>query len=440
MNQRQYLIKGTFLLTAAGLLTRIAGFFYKIFLSRTIGAKEIGLFQLTLPVFSLCMAIACGGIQTAISRFTAQYHAKKENSAARRILLCGLLLAAGLAALCALLLSVYSHWIAENYLLEPSCQILLQIIACSLPFAVVHSCITGYFIGIKNVSVSAVSQMIEQLLRILTVVIFFMLFQRAGRIMDARIMALGQVAGELSSALYCMYSLCQKQPDSVSDEKISCTLSYSDGLRQILSVSMPLSLNRVFMCVLQSMEAALLPQKLQQYGLTSHNALASYGTLTGMALPLILFPTAVTSAISTLLLPTVSEAQTLHQEQHLKNTVRISIMSSFCMGLCFLTVFFFCGPFIGNLLFDSVQAGAFIRLLSFLCPFLYLNTTLISVLHGIGKTTAVFFWNLIGFGIRLTAVICLVPSYGITGYLLGTIGSQFFLSCCTCFALRSFLL
>ena len=139
MNQRQYLIKGTFLLTAAGLLTRIAGFFYKIFLSRTIGAKEIGLFQLTLPVFSLCMAIACGGIQTAISRFTAQYHAKKENSAARRILLCGLLLAAGLAALCALLLSVYSHWIAENYLLEPSCQILLQIIACSLPFAVIHS-------------------------------------------------------------------------------------------------------------------------------------------------------------------------------------------------------------------------------------------------------------------------------------------------------------
>ena len=67
-----YLIKGTFWLTAAGLITRTAGFFYKIFLSRIIGAEEIGLFQLCMPLYTFCLAAASGGIQTALSRFIAE--------------------------------------------------------------------------------------------------------------------------------------------------------------------------------------------------------------------------------------------------------------------------------------------------------------------------------------------------------------------------------
>ena len=73
-----YLIKGTFWLTAAGLITRTAGFFYKIFLSRIIGAEEIGLFQLCMPLYTFCLAAASGGIQTALSRFIAEAEAKKD--------------------------------------------------------------------------------------------------------------------------------------------------------------------------------------------------------------------------------------------------------------------------------------------------------------------------------------------------------------------------
>ena len=73
-----YLIKGTFWLTAAGLITRTAGFFYKIFLSRIIGDEEIGLFQLCMPLYTFCLAAASGGIQTALSRFIAETEAKKD--------------------------------------------------------------------------------------------------------------------------------------------------------------------------------------------------------------------------------------------------------------------------------------------------------------------------------------------------------------------------
>lgn len=442
MNQRQYLIKGTFLLTLAGLLTRIAGFFYKIFLSRTIGAKEIGLFQLILPVYSFCMAFAFGGIQTAIAKFTAEYQAKGQHRSARRVLLCALFISGSLSLLCTFILLIGARQIAVSFLLEPSCTRLIQIIAWALPFSVVHSCISGYFIGLKNVSISAVSQLLEQILRIGATMLFYCIFQKKGAALDARVMALGQLSGELASSLYCVYYLFfhntnAKETDSSYSGSV---LSFRLCARNMLSISVPLGLNRMFMSVLQGIEASLLPQKLQTFGLSSHAALAAYGTLTGMALPLILFPTALTSSIATLLLPAVSEAKALNQKQKLQKTVRISMGGSFSVGLVILALLFLFGDQIGLLLFQNQEAGTYIRSLSLLCPFLYLNTTLVSVLHGLGKSTCVFIWNIIAFGIRLTCVILLVPDMGIPGYLFGTICSQVFLSLCTCFALRDCLL
>lgn len=453
MNQRQYLIKGTFLLTLAGLLTRIAGFFYKIFLSRTIGAKEIGLFQLILPVYSFCMAFAFGGIQTAIAKFTAEYQAKGQHRSARRVLLCALFISGSLSLLCTFILLIGARQIAISFLLEPSCARLIQIVAWSLPFSVVHSCIAGYFIGLKNVSISAVSQLLEQILRIGTTMLFYYIFQKKGAALDARVMALGQLSGELASSLYCVYYLffhntnaketfsSSSQITDFADQTFSkSVISFRLCARNMLSISVPLGLNRMFMSVLQGIEASLLPQKLQTFGLSSHAALAAYGTLTGMALPLILFPTALTSSIATLLLPAVSEAKALNQKQKLQKTVRISMGGSFSVGLVILALLFLFGDQIGLLLFQNQEAGTYIRSLSLLCPFLYLNTTLVSVLHGLGKSTCVFIWNIIAFGIRLTCVILLVPDMGIPGYLFGTICSQVFLSLCTCFALRDCLL
>lgn len=441
MNQRQYLIKGTFLLTLAGLLTRIAGFFYKIFLSRTIGAKEIGLFQLILPVYSFCMAFAFGGIQTAIAKFTAEYQAKKQYRSARRVLLCALFISGSLSLLCTFVLLIGARQIAVSFLLEPSCSRLLQIMAWALPFSVVHACISGYFIGLKNVSISAISQLLEQILRIGAAMLFYCIFHKKGAALDARVMALGQLCGELASSLYCVFYLFFHNTNT-KETGVSCrepVLSFCLCVRNILSISVPLGLNRMFISVLQGIEASLLPQKLQTFGLSSHAALASYGTLTGMALPLILFPTALTSSIATLLLPAVSEAKALNQKQKLQKTVRISMAGSFSVGLVILTLFSLFGYQIGLLLFQSQEAGSYIRSLSLLCPFLYLNTTLISVLHGLGKSTCVFIWNIIAFGIRLTCVILLVPDTGIPGYLFGTICSQIFLSLCICFALRDCL-
>lgn len=446
MDQRHYLLRGTLLLTSAGLLTRAAGFFYKIFLSRTIGAAEIGRFQLTLPVSAFCMALSCGGIQTAVSRFTAEYYAKRDRRSALRILLCALALSLCLSFVCSAALFWGSARIAASFLLEPSCSLLLKITAVSLPFSAVHGCISGCFIGQKNVTVSAASQMVEQLLRIVSVIFFCLVFQKSRRAMDASVMALGQVAGELAAALFCMYHLfwgkrpSQELPGNTAVRSVKA-LSGSlfhlirQDMKKMLSVSMPLGINRMLICVLQGIEAALLPQMLGVYGHNSSQALAVYGTLTGMSMPLVMFPTAVTGALGTLLLPAVSEDRVLGREKEITRTVGASFRGSLLLGYFCLTAFLLFGRDAGRLLFHSSLAGAFTQKLALLCPFLYINTTLVSILHGLGKTAAASLWNIIAFLIRVCFIITSVPDMGIDGYFIGMLLSQSFITACSLFTL-----
>ena len=423
MNQKLYLLKGTFILTAAGLLSRTAGFFYKIFLSRTVGAENMGIHQLILPVYAFCAAAAFGGIQTAVSKHVSASLAKGSKKEAWNAFLSGFLLSLGGAFFCSLLLFLGSGWIASAFLGEPRCSLLLKILAFSLPFAAVHSCVSGYLIGQKKILLPAFSQLTEQLLRILVSFILYFIFIERGYALSAAVIVLGQAAGEASSALLCFLFLLLSPREPMPGKA-----ELRSGIRSTLSVSLPLSSSRMLLCVLQGIEAALLPLQLRQFGLTASQALAEYGTFSGMALPLILFPTAITGSLGTLLLPAVSEAKSADRSRQLNATIEASFLGSLYLGFFCVNAFLLFGEEAGQLLFDSQTAGKYILSLSFLCPFLYTGTTLSNILHGLGKTGAVSLFHSLSFTLRLLFVIFLVPVMGIEGYLYGILFAQIFLS------------
>ena len=206
-----YLIKGTFWLTAAGLITRTAGFFYKIFLSRIIGAEEIGLFQLCMPLYTFCLAAASGGIQTALSRFIAETEAKKDPEETRCFLRIALFLTFFISLLLAFCLWCFSDVIAVRFLLETRCQWLLQLLALSLPFCAGHACLIGYFLGKKQAGITALSQLIEQGVRILTAVLCC-LFLSGRTTHGASVLALGTLAGEEELPACTVFCTCRASP------------------------------------------------------------------------------------------------------------------------------------------------------------------------------------------------------------------------------------
>ena len=199
---------------------------------------------------------------------------------------------------------------------------------------------------------------------------------------------------------------------------------YRHILGQLMQLAAPLSANRLIINLLQSVEAVYIPNRLMAYGLNNADALGVYGVLTGMSLPLILFPSALTNSISVLLLPIVSEADANGNHRAVRRAIITSIRYCLLLGFGCTTVFLLIGRTAGRLLFHSELAGSFILTLSFICPFLYIASTLGSILNGLGRTTLTFCFSVASLLFRLLFVFFAIPVYGIKGYLWGMLASQ----------------
>ena len=108
MNFKNAFLRGTLLLTIAGLISRIMGFFYRIFLANTIGAEGMGIYQLIFPVYSVCFSLCASGIETAISKLTAEKFAVGKPSNALGVLKSGFFLTLSLSFICFFNVSVDS--------------------------------------------------------------------------------------------------------------------------------------------------------------------------------------------------------------------------------------------------------------------------------------------------------------------------------------------
>ena len=284
------MIKGTLILTSAGLVSRVLGFFFRIFLSHTFGEEQVGLYQLIFPFYALCLSLSTSGLETAISRSVSRFHSLGRTQDGKLIFQIGLILS--------VLISLICTFLSNRFLGDPRCATLLHLIVLALPAASVHSCICGYHYGLQRTSVPAISQLIEQFVRISSVFVLYFIFIHSGVHPEIPLAVSGIIFGELAAAGYSLFSLKKKGFDADSPYILSISKSCSELLR----LSVPLTVNRTAITFLQGIEAASIPVCLELASHSASEALSIYGVLTGMALPCILFPCALTNSISLLLI------------------------------------------------------------------------------------------------------------------------------------------
>ena len=415
MNLKNSLVSGTIILTLSGLLSRVIGFFYRIFLSQRFGEEAMGIYQLTGPIIGLTYALCISGIQSAIAKQIAEKTSKT-------VLYIGMSISLFMSSLCMFFLLHSTKYLANNIFHEPRLAPLITVLAYSLPLSCVHSCLNGYFYGKKHAKYPAILQLLEQLARVLSVVIIFAVNDANDVKTPLYVTVIGLLIGEVVSSLF---SILFYKFEKTNDYFVRNTPPSSIVL-EIFRYSIPLTTTRIVVGLLQSLENIYIPQKLLLAGYDTKEALSLFGVLTGMALPLIMFPTAITGSLSSMLLPAVSEQNAEKNSLNLSEMLKKSI--SFCIFLgfiCFFTFFVF-GNFLGNVLFHSSLAGTFIMSLSFICPFMYTNTSLGAVINGLGKTGVTFFIHIISTLIRLFFVFYMIPKFGIQGYLWGVLLSQLF--------------
>ena len=415
---RHPLYSGALLLTISGLFCRFIGFYYKIFLSRNIGAKELGLYQLSMPLLGVGVAFANSGIHTAISKYVASA-STSSGASAKRYLRVGLILSLSLGILYTLPAYFLSDVIAAKIFHQASIAPLLRILVLCVPLECIHGCINGYYYGLQRAAIPSGGQCVEQLVRVGSVFGIYYILTQSGLTFTKNHAMMGLVIGEAVATLYYV-TILSLEKKTIPGK----SFSYGPMAGQIIRMAYPLTATRLSLTFLTSFENIMIPIRLVSFGLNKTQALSVYGIYSGMAVPMVFFPTVLSNSIAVMLLPSISKAKQEGRHKYIQQAILISFFLCMLLGFVFSFFFYFFGSFIGENVFHNEVAGIYIKTLGWLCPFLFLGVTMNSILNGLGKTKDTFCISVGGALLRLAFILFGIHRFGFRAFLLGVLLSQ----------------
>ena len=413
-------LKGAAILTAAGVITRLLGFIYRIFMSNVMGAEGMGLYQLIMPIYMLAWSISCSGFNTAVSKLVAQERVKGEYGNMGRVLKQSVVITTSLGLILTVVLYFGAELIALHIIRDARAIMPLRILSLAFPFMAAGTCIRGYFIGLQETTVPAINQVLEQVVRMAVVYALAGTFMHRGLEFAAAVAVFGIVCEEIFSFFYISWAYKRhKRKNNLNKPPIYPS---STILGMILVMAVPLTANRVTGSLLSAWENVLIPGRLQMFGMDASEAMSTFGRLSGMAMPLIYFPTAMLTALAITLVPAVSEAVATKDFSGIGSTVSKSFMFASICGMGAAALFVAFPTELGVVIYNQ-QIGSMLMMLGVLCPLLYIHIVMSGILNGLGCQVFIFRNALLSSVISIAFIFFLIPYMGIMAYILGSLVS-----------------
>ena len=412
---------GAIKLMLAGIIVRLMGFANRIFMSNLIGAEGMGLFQLTSPVYSLIILTLTSGVSISVSGMAAAEAARGSSANARRIAKTAFLLLLGVGMAAGLALVVFARGISVAVLHDERTYLSMVLLAPCIPIVASASAIKGYFYGISNVTPNAVSQIVEQIVRI--GVIFLLAEHIAGQNL-AYACALATVSAAVGEmANLCVVGFVFLRLDR--KERNSCaTVSRLAAAKEISKASWPVSLSRFLTSLMGMVEAIILPMRFVAGGYSYKASIEILGNLSGMAMPLLAFPSVITSAMATTLVPAISEARARSRFALANDRIYRCVKISFFMGFSCFGLFYSFGERIGSLFYPGSDAGFYLVALAPCCVLMYFQQTMSGILNGLEKQGCSLLVTTLSYGLRIGFLWFLLPVMGIQGYIIGMLAGM----------------
>lgn len=424
MKKASPFICGTVILTLSNFLSRLIGFYNRIFLAGLIGAHQLGIYQLIFPVYLLLFSICFQGFQIALSKIIAEKKAEGKLNETKSVLRITITFTLSLCFIVSFFVFLYADRICDIFLHEMACVPCLQLAIIVLPFVGVKNCIHGYFLGIGNSGVPALSLCLEQIVRVSSIFLLSVFLMEKMPV-AAFLAVCGMAIGEVISFLFTLIFYLLHQHSFVPAH-----LNHSSKhsiFMELLSLGVPLTLNSLSVTLLQSVQSILIPMMLYRFYGNHYRSVEIYGILNGMTLPFIMFPSTITNALSLMLLPKISAAKASSDLAYLRRCAFLPFIFCMILGIGAFGGFFIFGPWIGSFFFHNQLCGQYLRCLSFVCPFLYCSSILSTILNGLGKTKDTLLHNSVSLVIQICFILFVIPLYGVYGYFGGLFFSALFL-------------
>lgn len=414
------------MLAGATLIMRTVSVVWGAYISKRIGAEGMGLYSLIMSAYAFAVTLSTSGINLAVVRLVSEELAlgsgKGAVGAMRRCFLYALLF----GATSAVSLFSLSGVISANILNEARAGVSLRALSLSLPFIAISNVLSGYFTAVKRIFKSALSNVVEQTLKI--GVTFGALSILAPRGTEYACLAL-VIGTSVSEGLSFSYLLALYVADRRRHIKINGTPS-PHLTKKMLEISLPIALSAYIRSGLVTAEHALIPRGLRLYGEDLSNALSLYGVIHGMVFPLVLFPSALCQTYASLIVPELSELCARYKNAKGNRHIKYIVSRSYKFGMIFASltagVMAAFSNELGTLVYSNDMCGKYIRIFAFLIPVMYLDTMVDGMLKGMGEQLASMRYNIIDSAASVALVLLLIPRYGVDGYVFCVFATEIF--------------
>ncbi|MBR2312845.1 MAG: polysaccharide biosynthesis C-terminal domain-containing protein [Clostridia bacterium] len=426
MKTKQQYFYNALLLTVVTLLMRTVSVGFNVYVSGKVGAEAMGLLSLVSGVYGFAVTLATSGIHLATVRTFAE-RLKLSGGAENRKCLCACLsYAAFFGSLASILLFALARPIGLYVLKDARTVRALTMLAFTLFPIAVSAVFNGYFTAMRRAYKNAIAQVTEQAVKITFT--GYLLVLVAPNTVEGSILAI-LMGGAVSETLTFLLNLVLYVLDKCHFKGIKQQKSGSKI--NVAAIALPVAISAYMRSGLLTIEHILIPRGLQAYGAGNSAALAAYGTLHGMALPVILYPAAILSSFSALLIPEITEQNTIGNKREIRYIAGRAYQAALLFSIGTAAVMLFLSGELGEVLYSSSEVGRFIKLLAPLIPIMYIDTATDALLKGLGEQVYSMNVNIIDALISVILVWLLVPHMGISGYLVTIYVTEIFNAACS---------
>lgn len=408
--------KSVAVVTGFSVATRFLSFLFKIYISRNLGAEAVGLYQMALSVYLLLFSFAASGLPVVLSRKIAEDMADKGKKTAG-YLSAALLITATISSILIVAFYIFKSPLSALFA-DKRAVSLLTVMLPALVSTSVYATLRAWFWGKKSFAAFSFSEMLEEIFRI-----FFTVLFTSGiisSIMPLKGLALGFLLADVS-CLIVLLSLF-----FISKGK----LAKPCGAKELIKSGTPVTMMKLSGALVTSFIALVIPAGLVSSGYSMADATAMFGRVSGMAMPLLMAPTALTSSLAVVLIPEIAAASTRKDSKYMRARIEGSLNFSIFIASFFCILFMPLGVETATIVFGDAEAGMFLSNSAILLYPIGLNQLSISMLNSLGLENKTFINYLFG-TIALVICIFVLPRYiGVYAIAVG---------CGICFTITSVL-
>lgn len=373
MNNRFF--KSTFILLLGGFITKILGMINKIVMTRILGVEGIGMYMLISPTFMLLISFASLGLPIAVSKLVAEDKRNNKNL----VFLCfPITLLINLIII--IFLFCFSGFISSYLLHEPRVRYGIVCIGFVLPFISISSILRGYFFGRQRMIPHVISNVTEDVVRLITIMIGVPIFLLRGIEYAIAFIVLSNIVSEITSILVLFFFLPKNFMISKSD-----LLFNKQNVKDLLNICLPTTGSRLIGNIGYFFEPIIMTYFLLKSGYTNAFIVSEYGVVNGYIMPLVLLPSFFTLAISQALVPIVSYNYSRGNIKYTSKKIRQGIFFSLLIGIPATLLFFFFPQIPLKLIYNTSKGIEYIKVMSIVCLLHYIQAPISSSLQAMGK-------------------------------------------------------